>query len=95
MASTRWIKLQTLDYDDQTGRHRKWDMATRTTKRPEAEADAVAILAIVRRRDALPEEAEILLVNQFRPPVEAVTIELPAGLIDPGETAEAAALREV
>ena len=70
-------------------------MASRTTRNPSGGADAVAILALLRRRGAPPEATEILLVNQFRPPVEAVTIELPAGLIDPGETAEAAALREV
>ena len=37
----------------------------------------------------------MLLVRQFRPPMGAVTIELPAGLVDPGESPEAAALREL
>ena len=37
----------------------------------------------------------MLLVQQFRPPMNAVTVELPAGLIDPGEGAEVAALREL
>jgi 8-oxo-dGTP pyrophosphatase MutT (NUDIX family) len=37
----------------------------------------------------------MLLVQQFRPPVDAMTVELPAGLIDAGESAEAAALREL
>ena len=94
VGSTRWLKLQTISYEDQTGRARKWDMASRTTKKPEAPADAVAVLALLRHRNA-PEAVEMLLVHQFRPPVNAVTVELPAGLIDPGETAEVAALREV
>lgn len=38
---------------------------------------------------------EILLQKQFRPPVNKVVIEVPAGLIDPGETAERAAIREL
>lgn len=38
---------------------------------------------------------EIMLQKQFRPPVHAVTIEVPAGLVDEGETAEQAAVREL
>ena len=94
VASTRWIKLQTIAYEDPTGRSRKWDMASRTTKRHDAPADAVAILALLRRQEK-PDDVEMLLVQQFRPPVDAITVELPAGLIDPGETAERAAVREV
>jgi 8-oxo-dGTP pyrophosphatase MutT (NUDIX family) len=38
---------------------------------------------------------EILLQKQYRPPVDKVTIEVPAGLVDEGETAEQAAIREL
>lgn len=34
-------------------------------------------------------------VQQFRPPVDHLTLELPAGLVDQGETAEQAAVREL
>lgn len=83
--------MQTLDYTDQTGTPRKWDMATRTTK--SAGADAVVVLAILKSRNS--STVETLLVEQFRPPVAKTTLELPAGLIDKGESAEAAALREL
>ena len=33
--------------------------------------------------------------KQFRPPVNQITIEVPAGLVDAGETAEQAAVREL
>lgn len=36
-----------------------------------------------------------MILEQYRPPVRAVVIELPAGLVDPGETIEATALREL
>jgi len=36
-----------------------------------------------------------MLQKQFRPPVNKVTIEVPAGLIDAGETAEECAVREL
>jgi ADP-ribose pyrophosphatase len=38
---------------------------------------------------------ELVLVRQFRPAVEAVTLELPAGLVDPGDTPENTARREL
>lgn len=36
-----------------------------------------------------------MLQKQFRPPLDKVVIEIPAGLIDEGETAEQAAIREL
>ncbi|CAE7736160.1 unnamed protein product [Symbiodinium sp. KB8] len=98
VASTRWLKLQTLTYRDETGRDRRWDSVSRTTRRAMAtgatDVDAVAILALLRS-SLNPGRAETLLVQQFRPPVDCPTIELPAGLVDEGETVEEAALREL
>ncbi len=54
-------------------------------------AAAVAIL-VVRRVD---DQDEVLLVSQDRPAVGRETWELPAGLVDAGETPEAAARREL
>jgi ADP-ribose pyrophosphatase len=36
-----------------------------------------------------------VLQKQYRPPLDKIVIELPAGLIDEGETAEQAAVREL
>jgi 8-oxo-dGTP pyrophosphatase MutT (NUDIX family) len=51
-------------------------------------ADAVAVLAL----DA---EGRVLGVTQTRPAIGATTWELPAGLVDPGESPRAAAAREL
>ena len=51
-------------------------------------ADAVALLV-------LNEQGEMLCVRQQRRAVDAVTLEVPAGLIDPGESPEQAARREL
>lgn len=51
-------------------------------------ADFVVIVAVT------PQD-QILLVRQFRVAVAAVTLELPAGHIDPGEMPEQAARREL
>lgn len=44
---------------------------------------------------AVTEERRVLAVRQYRPAVERYTIELPAGLVDPGETPAEAARREL
>jgi len=36
-----------------------------------------------------------MIILQYRPPVEAICVEFPAGLIDEGETPEQAAVREL
>ncbi|PHJ22042.1 nudix family protein [Cystoisospora suis] len=60
------------------------------------QADSVAILAITRGGAEEAEDSEkIILVKQYRAAVDAVTVELPAGLVDAGETLEQAALREL
>jgi ADP-ribose pyrophosphatase len=44
---------------------------------------------------ALDEQGRVLLVRQHRPAVQADVLELPAGLVDAGESPEACALREL
>ena len=41
------------------------------------------------------DDGAVILIRQYRPPVNAYVIELPAGLIDIGETEEASARREL
>jgi len=59
-----------------------------TTREIVEHDDCVAIIAI----DA---EDRVLLVKQFRKPVERELLEIPAGGIDPGEDPEAAVSREL
>jgi ADP-ribose pyrophosphatase len=44
---------------------------------------------------AITEEHRVLIVRQYRPALERDTLELPSGIVDPGETPEAAARREL
>jgi 8-oxo-dGTP pyrophosphatase MutT (NUDIX family) len=55
---------------------------------------------VIERPDAaiifpLTKEGEVILVRQFRPPLERMELGLPAGLVEPGEKSEAAARREL
>lgn len=92
--STAWLSLSTLSYryshDPPSTYPRRWDVVSRTTSKASG-ADAVVILA----RLAVGDGPRILLVKQFRPPLAAVSVELPAGLVDAGERVEEAALREL
>ena len=44
---------------------------------------------------AITEDRRVLAVRQYRPALDRYTLELPSGIVDAGETAEAAARREL
>lgn len=67
-------------------------MAVRTTRTDTTGLDAVSILGLLRDGNS---PKKVVLVKQFRPPCSSVVIELPAGLIDPKETVESTAEREL
>jgi len=87
----RWTRLILTRYTDPLGQERTWEHAERPTRPKNSEVDGVGIVAILDK----PTGPEIILQKQFRPPINAVTIEVPAGLIDAGETPEEAAIREL
>ena len=80
-----------IQWTDQSGKDRIWEAAARKT-RGKGGVDAVAIAPILRHPSKPP---STLVILQYRPPVEAVCVEFPAGLIDEGETPEQAAVREL
>ncbi|OCB85170.1 hypothetical protein A7U60_g7796 [Sanghuangporus baumii] len=54
----------------------------------------VAILAIIKSaKGSFP--TSTVIIEQFRPPIGKYVVELPAGLIDEGETPEQTAIREL
>ncbi|EGN98038.1 hypothetical protein SERLA73DRAFT_138283 [Serpula lacrymans var. lacrymans S7.3] len=92
-SDAKWITLKKINYTDQEGVQRAWECAERKT-RGSSGIDAVAVLAILRSKtNAFP--LSTVIIEQYRPPIDKYIIELPAGLIDGGETAEEAAIREL
>ncbi len=53
--------------------------------------DGVGIVAILQKSSG----PELLLQKQFRPPINKVVIEVPAGLVDANESAAQSAVREL
>lgn len=90
-SEAKWLEFQKLSWTDQTGKSRIWEAASRKT-RGGSGVDAVAIAALITHPSRAPSTIVIL---QYRPPVDAICVEFPAGLIDDGETPAQAALREL
>lgn len=86
-----WTRLLKTTYRDPLGTTRTWEYAERRTRPAGADCDGVGIVAIIEKESG----PEILLQKQYRPPIDKVVIEVPAGLLDAGETLEQAAVREL
>ncbi|KAI0305855.1 NUDIX hydrolase domain-like protein [Multifurca ochricompacta] len=92
-SDARWVSLKKINWQDQEGKKRVWEAADRRT-RGGSGIDAVAILALIRSKTrAFP--ISTVIIEQYRPPIGKFIVELPAGLIDDGETPEKAAIREL
>ncbi|KAF5863593.1 hypothetical protein ETB97_009687 [Aspergillus alliaceus] len=65
--------------------------AKECTRPANCEIDGVGIVTILNKSTG----PELLLQKQYRPPIDKVVIEVPAGLIDAGETVEECAVREL
>lgn len=102
LASGKWVKLVELEYSIDQKIHNKWEMLERTTK-PSNGLDGntfdiivdswlgVDVLGII-----CTDSPKIVLVSQFRPPLDAFCLELPAGLItDYAEDPIEAGMREL
>ncbi len=79
----RFMSAVEIHYRDAKGIMRTWEAVER-----------VGIGGIVVMVAVTPSHT-VLLERQFRPPLGRDVIELPAGLVDPGESLEAAARREL
>lgn len=92
----KWLALQKLKYKSvPDGEVREWETVVRLSGedrsgKPIGDLKANAVVMI-----AVKEDDHVLLVKQYRPSVDVMTLEMPAGLIDPGETGAETAGREL
>lgn len=89
LADTKYLKLYSANYINKKGTLRNWTIASRKSiedlnnkffDNGEDKPDAVVIIA------KHIEEDKLVLIKQFRVPINDYVIELPAGLIDKGES---------
>jgi len=95
LHATPFLRLVDVEYTRPPwDKSRHWAMAERPTSKhgQPGFTDAVCMLCIVRKKGCGP---QVVVVKQFRPALGLRTVELPAGLVDEGETFQEAALREL
>lgn len=93
LFSTRFLRVQEIQYTRPPNWEvaRRWQMVERPSHQ-DGVVDAVCVLCIVASR---VRGDQLVVVKQFRPALGEYTVELPAGLVDEGETVQEAALREL
>jgi len=80
------VNLIQVRYEDRNGRNKAWVYASRENAgRP----DAVVVVPFHEQKKKL------VLIREFRVPLQGVQYGFPAGLVDPGETIEDAGKREL
>lgn len=84
IAAGNWLALNRISYLDNKGVERVWESVSRRNS-----AGAVAIIC------RLIPSGRLILVRQYRPPADRMVIEFPAGLVNPGESPETTAVREL
>lgn len=89
------LTVSRITYTDPEGTERTWETAERLTRPKNCDIDAIGVAAILQDPAKPNDEPRILLQKQWRAPVDQMVIEVPAGLMDPGETPEACAIREL
>lgn len=98
LAETRYLSLYEAEYENKIGNLRTWTVASRKNnetlqkqyfENQEDTNDGVIIAAYHK------EEKKLVIIRQFRIPLNSFVYELPAGLIDPGETAKSTIGREL
>lgn len=87
----KWLKLREVRFrKSDNSPDQVWESAHRHTV-PRLKPDGVAVLATLFKDG----KKYFILIKQYRIPMAAICLELPAGLIDEGESVEAAGLREL
>ena len=98
LAQTRFLNLYDAEYENKKGMTKHWMIASRKDydtlsaqyfHKGEEKTDAVVIAALHK------ESKKLVLIKQFRLPLNDYIYELPAGLIDPNETPETTLGREL
>jgi len=84
IAASKWTEYIEASYHDACENEKIWSFIERK--------GGVRAVVVVPRIEI---SRDLLLIRQYRVPLQGYAIEFPAGLVDPGETVEEAALREL
>jgi len=94
LQTGKWLAFKKIQYSDPSRKSREWESVERTTRGKTTFTDAVCLLAIVQYHTT-KKDPHVVIVKQFRPALNKICLEMPAGLLNDGESEEQAALREL
>ena len=98
LSKTNFVSLYDVAYENKLGKEKHWTVSSRKSKEEleqiylqnkEDKIDAVVICAYHKS------EKKLVLINQYRVPINKHIYELPAGLVDNNEDAETSVRREL
>ena len=98
LADTKYLKLYDAEYINKNGECKNWSIASRKNidtlkniyfNKAKCAIDAVIIIA------THTVENKLVIIKQFRVPLNDYVYEIPAGLIDPGEDFKTTVAREL
>ena len=98
LSKTKFVSLYDVAYENKLGKEKHWTVSSRKSKEEleqiylqnkKDKIDAVVICAYHKK------EKKLVLINQYRVPINKHIYELPAGLVDNNEDAETSVRREL
>ena len=90
----RFLQFELLEYHTPTGT-RKWECISRKSKKLSGlDVDAVELVPIIYY-PVSKKPTSLVFIREFRVPVDTAVWQLAAGLIDPNESVESSAMREL
>lgn len=99
-TNNRFLNMYDLEMVSDTGRRSKYFVASRAERIEDLKLctgdykpDGVCMYSIYR--DEKDNREKVVLIRQYRCPLDGYIYEFPAGLVDAGETMEQAAVREM
>lgn len=99
-TNNRFLNMYELDMKSDEGKHSRYFVASRAEKIEDLKistrqnkADGVIIYSLYK--DADTNEEKLVLIRQYRCPIDDYVYEFPAGLVDEGEDFKAAGKREL
>ncbi len=94
LTDLKWLNMFDVAYVDQDGRHKSWQLASRSgaPKCMTGKFNVPDAVVIVPFHTA---ENKVVIIKEYRIPLADYEYGFPAGLIDPGETVEQTARREL
>jgi len=94
LTDRKFLNLFEIIYSDKNGNERKWDFVSRQNP-PKIETKAFDVVDAVIIVPWHVETGRLVVIREFRMPLNDYQYGFPAGLVDPGESPEQSAVREL